>query len=83
MLVTMIIVDLVLGFLGKTIPQLNIMTAGLSLRALVGILVLALGIGLSGAVLGTHVLDSMRFIQDVWIPTAAGQSAAPDTGGAQ
>src|ERR1700679_1482324 len=28
MLVTMMVVDLVLGFVGKSVPQLNIMTAG-------------------------------------------------------
>ena len=32
MLVTMLIVDLSLGCISKTMPQLNVMTAGLSVR---------------------------------------------------
>jgi flagellar biosynthetic protein FliR len=44
MLVTMLIVDVALGVLGKTMPQLNIMSAGLSIRALVGMVVLVFGI---------------------------------------
>ena len=43
-LVTMLIVDVVLGFIGKTVPQLNIMSAGLALRSLVGTAVLIVGI---------------------------------------
>src|SRR5690606_10894904 len=33
MLLTMLVVDLVLGVVGKTMPQFNIMTAGLSMRS--------------------------------------------------
>jgi flagellar biosynthesis protein FliR len=71
MLITMIVVDLVLGFLGKTIPQLNIMTAGLSLRAMVGMAVLLLGVVLSSEVLGNAVSDSMQFVEKSWMNTAA------------
>ena len=42
----MMVVDLTLGFLGKTIPQLNVLAAGLSLKAMVGIGVLALGMAM-------------------------------------
>ena len=45
-LITMLVVDLTLGFLGKTMPQLNVMAAGLSIKAMVGIAVLALGMAL-------------------------------------
>ena len=38
MLVTMLIVDMTLGFLGKTMPQMNVMTMGLSIKAMVGII---------------------------------------------
>ncbi|MGA2497576.1 MAG: flagellar biosynthetic protein FliR [Tepidisphaeraceae bacterium] len=41
-LVTMLVIDVVLGFLGRTMPQLNILTAGLSLRTVVGMIVLVL-----------------------------------------
>jgi flagellar biosynthetic protein FliR len=43
-LVTMLVVDMVLGFLGKTMPQMNVMTMGLSIKALVGLVVLILGL---------------------------------------
>jgi flagellar biosynthetic protein FliR len=33
MLITMLVVDLVLGLIGKTVPQMNVMAAGLSLRS--------------------------------------------------
>jgi flagellar biosynthetic protein FliR len=43
-LVTMLIVDMTLGFLGKTMPQMNVMTMGLSIKAMVGLIVLILGL---------------------------------------
>jgi flagellar biosynthetic protein FliR len=59
MLVTMLIVDLSLGCISKTMPQLNVMTAGLSLRAVVGMLVLIVGLVLTTRVLQSSVADSM------------------------
>ncbi len=43
-LVTMLIVDMTLGFLGKTMPQMNVMTMGLSIKAMVGMGVLIVGL---------------------------------------
>lgn len=64
MLVTMLIVDMSLGFVGKTVPQLNIMTAGISLRSLVGMLVLLVGLSLTSTV----IRDSLqRAMQTVWL----------------
>jgi len=63
MLVTMLVVDLVLGFIGKTVPQLNIMTAGISVRALVGMLVLIVGLGLSSSIIRDQLL---RTTDVVW-----------------
>jgi flagellar biosynthetic protein FliR len=60
MLVTMLIVDLVLGFVGKTVPQLNIMTAGISVRALVGMLVLIVGLGLTSSIIRLSLLSAVR-----------------------
>jgi flagellar biosynthetic protein FliR len=67
-LVTMLVVDMVLGFLGKTIPQLNVMAAGMSLKAMIGIAVLALGMMLyaTPAVLERAVLDSVQTVRLVW-----------------
>jgi flagellar biosynthetic protein FliR len=66
MLVTMLIVDLSLGFLSKTIPQLNIMTAGLAVRAAVGMLVLALGLILTSDVLRDALLESISVVGNVY-----------------
>jgi flagellar biosynthetic protein FliR len=43
-LVTMLVVDLTLGFLGKTMPQMNVMTMGLSIKAMIGMCVLIAGL---------------------------------------
>jgi flagellar biosynthetic protein FliR len=66
MLVTMLVVDMVLGFLGKTIPQLNIMTAGLSVKSLIGMTVLALGLVLTNDVMKGAVYDSMSTVTRAW-----------------
>jgi len=60
MLVTMLVVDLVLGFVGKTVPQLNIMTAGISVRALVGMLVLIVGLGLTSSIIRLNLLSGVK-----------------------
>jgi flagellar biosynthesis protein FliR len=62
----MLIVDLVLGFLGKTMPQMNIMTAGLSIRSFAGMLVLIVGLVLTSDVMSNAVLDSMGTITRAW-----------------
>ncbi len=38
MLIATLVVDLVLGLVGKTMPQMNVMSAGVSLRTVVGII---------------------------------------------
>lgn len=59
-LVTMLIVDLCLGFVGKTVPQLNLMSAGLSIRNMVGFLVLILGISLSNTIIRDAMGETMQ-----------------------
>ncbi len=67
-LLTMLVLDLTLGFLGKTIPQLNVMAAGLSLKAMVGIGVLALGVALfaTQSVLWGGLDESIRVARLMW-----------------
>lgn len=69
-LVTMLIVDLCMGFVGKTVPQLNLMSAGLGVRGIVGFLVLIIGIGLSSDVIRSamfRMLDNVTSAyQGVW-----------------
>lgn len=60
MLVTMLVVDVILGFVGKTVPQLNIMTAGISIRSLVGMAVLVLGLSMTSRVLRSALIEGMK-----------------------
>lgn len=61
-LVTMLLTDVVLGFVGKTVPQLNVMSAGLPLRSLLGMLVLWLGLVLASRVIRDEMLGAMETI---------------------
>jgi flagellar biosynthetic protein FliR len=66
MLITMLVVDMVLGFIGKTVPQLNIMTAGISVRALVGMVVLIVGLSLTSSIIRSSLMDSVGIVWRVY-----------------
>ncbi len=66
MLVTMLVVDMVLGFVGKTVPQLNIMTAGISVRAMAGMLVLIVGLGLTSSIIRSQLFDAIGVVRKVY-----------------
>lgn len=63
-LVTLLVVDLSLGFIGKTVPQMNVMTMGVTLRTVVGLLVVILGVGLSSRVIGNALIGAMQKVFD-------------------
>jgi flagellar biosynthesis protein FliR len=65
-LVTMLIVDLSLGFISKTMPQINVLTAGLPLRAIVGMVLLILGVVLTVQVLEQSLMEAMRGVVQMW-----------------
>jgi flagellar biosynthetic protein FliR len=67
MLVTMLIVDLALGIMGKTMPQLNVMSMGLTVRAMIGVLVLMLGLTLSSDVIKQGLMDALDTAQQHWV----------------
>lgn len=67
MLVTMLVVDLALGFISKTVPQLNVMTAGMSMRSVVGMLVLIVGLVMTSNVMREAVIDSMNDVRNGWV----------------
>ena len=67
MLVTMLIVDLVLGLIGKTMPQMNVMSAGLTLRAVVGMLIVIVGLSLTSNVIRDAVSNAMWQAQAGWV----------------
>ena len=68
-LVTLLAVDLALGFVGKTMPQLNVMNMGLSIRSLVGLIVLIVGMGLTSSVLRNALWDGMEAVLQAYSPT--------------
>jgi flagellar biosynthesis protein FliR len=71
MLVSMLIVDLALGFLSKTVPQLNVMTAGLTIRAMVGMLMLILGLITTNDVMQYELIGSLNDVMDIWTTPAS------------
>ena len=64
--VTMLIVDTAMGFISKTMPQLNVMSAGLSLKSVVGMGVLIVGLTLTTIVIEGRVTDSMEAVSGMW-----------------
>ncbi|MCC7350738.1 MAG: flagellar biosynthetic protein FliR [Phycisphaerales bacterium] len=67
MLVTMLVVDLSLGFISKTVPQLNVMTAGMTVRSMVGMLVMIVGLVMTSNVMRQAIVDSMVSVRNGWV----------------
>ena len=61
--VTMLIVDLALGVMSRTVPQLNAMSAGMAIRSCVGIGVVLLAAGLTARVLGAVMLQYVKIVE--------------------
>lgn len=59
MFVTMIIVDVAMGCISRTVPQLNVMSAGMAVRAILGIGVLIVGVGTTATVLESALNTSI------------------------
>lgn len=66
MMVTMLVVDLALGCIGKAMPQMNVLTAGLTIRSMLGVAVLVVGLQLTVMVLGGKLSESMQIVQLKW-----------------
>lgn len=66
MLVTMLVVDLALGFIGKTMPQINVMSSGLTLRAGLGIAVMIVGLMLTSQIMREALFDSVQVVLGAW-----------------
>ena len=80
-LVTMLVVDLVLGLIGKTVPQMNVMSAGLTLRSVVGMVIVIAGLSLTSGVIRESVIDSMHTAYASWTtpsPMAATAAMKPE-----
>lgn len=70
MLMTMLIVDLALGCIGRAMPQMNVMALGLSLRSLLGVVVLIAGIRLTANVLTRVHTNWGGIVQQYWATPA-------------
>lgn len=66
MLLTMLIVDVALGCIGKTMPQMNVMSAGLSIRVLVGMVVLIIGMAVTWRVIEDALNEGLSTLQAVY-----------------
>ena len=70
MLVTVLVVDLSLGLIGRTIPQFNVMQAGLSVRSIVGMVVVIVSLGLTTGVLKEQIGTTVHYVQSIWTTRA-------------
>ena len=80
MLVTMLVVDLALGLVGRAMPQFNVMQAGMSLRSVVGMVVVIVALSFTVPVLTGAVMQSMDTVRQAWT-TPMSETTAPATGG--
>ena len=62
MFFTMLIVDLAMGCIGKAMPQFNIMSAGLPIRSMLGMLVLAGGLVISSGAIKESLQDDLEIV---------------------
>ena len=76
----MLVVDLSLGMLGKTIPSLNLLSVGLSIRAGVGLILCIFGLYMTGELLVDAINNGLLLTEDLWLRPPA--SVVATTGGA-
>jgi hypothetical protein len=67
MLVTMLVVDLALGLVGRIMPQMNVMAMGMSLRSALGLVVVILGLVMTNDALRDGIVGAMESIRTHWI----------------
>ena len=77
-LITMVVVDLVLGLVGRVMPQMNVMSAALSVRAWIGIVVLLMGLPQCVSLLSMTIHESLNQANTIWsTPHTFGVNATP------
>jgi flagellar biosynthetic protein FliR len=70
--VTMLIVDVASGMVGRTVPQVGMMTIGITLRAVVGMIVLVLCMAMTATLLSGATANWMQMVQAA-LPRLAGR----------
>lgn len=58
-IVAMMVADVIMGFVSKTMPQLNVMSMGTNVKSLLGMLILALGLVFTNETLTATIKDMM------------------------
>ncbi|HEX8340473.1 MAG TPA: flagellar biosynthetic protein FliR [Tepidisphaeraceae bacterium] len=66
MFFTMLVVDLSMGCISRAMPQFNVMSAGLTLRAIIGMIILLAGVGLTSDALSASLTESLRQVRYLW-----------------
>lgn len=66
-LATMLIVDVAMGAIAKTMPQLNVMSAGLSIRSLLGMFIVAAGAVVATLTLQGGIEASLDTVQTLYV----------------
>lgn len=75
-LVTFLVVDLVLGLIGRTIPQMNVMSTLLNLRSGLGLLIIWLGLTLTASVIANAIEGSMEKVRLGWVTAPVAHPSA-------
>lgn len=64
--VTMIVVDVAIGCISKTVPQLNVMSAGMALRSILGVVVMYVGVPIAVGVIVTDMESSLLIVRQLF-----------------
>jgi flagellar biosynthesis protein FliR len=72
----MLVVDLVLGLIGRAVPQMNVMAMGLSLRSVAGMVVIIVALTLGVRVMRNAVEQSMLDAWNGWTTPAVANANA-------
>ena len=65
-LITMLLVDVAMGFLSKTMPQFNVLSAGMSMKSVVGLLVVMAGLTLTADAVGGAIDQATSIVGEFY-----------------
>jgi len=71
MLVALLVVDVALGFISKTMPQINVMNTGVTIRSVAGMVILIVGLALATGVISDSLIDGVNTVTRLWKGPAA------------
>ncbi len=65
-MLTLLVVDLALGFVGRTMPQINVMSAGTSMKPIIGLAVLTAGLSMASETMRQSLAASVDSVLQAW-----------------